>query len=168
MTSRASSLTAVIACYPPRSDARKLESKAPAYPIHRADTVQRRSRPYCLSRMRDRRMTRLADFSAPIETLRLRERHWQVKCTVIPAVTTAAPVLFHLVLRHVHDHARRQIKPRHDRLELHVLGVVRMRAVALRPKPSITGAVVFSAANAASVPPPVATSAPSMATPISS
>jgi len=41
-----------------------------------------------------------------------------------------AAVSFHLVLRHIHDHARRQIKPRHDRLQLDVFGVVRVGAVA--------------------------------------
>jgi len=35
----------------------------------------------------------------------------------------------HLALRHIHDQARRQIKPRHDGLQLHILGVVRAGSV---------------------------------------
>src|ERR1044071_4561645 len=46
----------------------------------------------------------------------------------------SAPVSFHLVLRHIHDHARRQIKPRRDGLQLHVFGVVGVGAVAAQAK----------------------------------
>ncbi len=59
-----------------------------------------------------------------------------------------------LALRHVHDHAREQIQARLDGVEQHVFRVGGVGAVTLQAETLDTGALVLSAAKAASVPPP--------------
>ena len=73
--------------------------------------------------------------------LPFRAIHGLVKpCACRPATSCAGPNspdrarLFHLALRHVHDHTRRQIKPRHDGLQLDVFGVVGVGAKAAETK----------------------------------
>ena len=72
-----------------------------------------------------------------------------------------------LAPRYIHDHPSGKIRTGLDRIDLDILGIVRMGTKTAQPNRSMTGALVLSAAKAASVPPPSATSAITSVLPIS-
>ena len=104
----------------------------------------------------------------PHNTVTLRT-YSQVQCEVTrkPDGRRLPCRLLMLALRYIHDQPSGKIKTRLDRIDLDILGIVRMAPKPRSPNRSMTGALVLSAAKAASVPPPSATSPITSVLPIS-